>query len=94
MLCVRKPIGPSMRRRNGGRFGSGPSIRFWVLNLTDANYFESLATMPDRRRFPEPGAATAVRRLDRLCLLVWVRRHNSPDSGYNNGAIGFLAEPR
>jgi iron complex outermembrane receptor protein len=32
----------------------GPSIRFWVLNLTDANYFASLATMPTVGVFQSP----------------------------------------
>ena len=45
---------------------SGLSVRFWVRNLTDADYSSALATVPDHRRSPEPGRSAAVRRLDRL----------------------------
>ena len=34
----------------------GPSVRFWVLNLTDAHYFDSLATMPTVGVFQSPAA--------------------------------------
>ena len=34
----------------------GPSVRFWVLNLTDADYFTSLATMPTVGVFQSPAA--------------------------------------
>ena len=34
----------------------GPSVRLWVLNLTDADYYASLATMPTVGVFQSPAA--------------------------------------
>jgi iron complex outermembrane recepter protein len=34
----------------------GLSVRFWVLNLTDADYYASLATMPTVGVFQSPAA--------------------------------------
>ena len=47
----------------------GPSVRLWVLNLTDAHYYDAPGDRADRRRSSEPGCAAAVWRLDRLCFL-------------------------
>ena len=51
-----KPMRRSMHRRNGGPHRRGPSVRFWVLNLTDADYYDSLATMPTVGVFQSPAA--------------------------------------
>ena len=34
----------------------GPSVRFWVLNLTDAHYYDSLATVPTAGVLQSPAA--------------------------------------
>ena len=38
----------------------GPAVRFWVLNLTDADYFASLATMPTVGVLQSPAAPRRV----------------------------------
>ncbi len=40
--------------------GAGPSIRFWVHNLTDADYYASLATMPTVGVFQSPAAPRRI----------------------------------
>ena len=42
----------------------GPSVRIWVLNLTDANYYDSLATQPTAGVLQRPGCSATVWRLD------------------------------
>ena len=37
--------------------GRGPSVRLWVLNLTDAHYYDSAGDRADGRGSSEPGGA-------------------------------------
>ena len=81
MSCGRRPSRRSMHRRNGGRGRRGPSVRFWVLNLTDAHYYNSLATVPTAGVLQSPaaprrfGASIGYRILGRSCDSACRRLH-------------------
>ncbi|RYD98773.1 MAG: TonB-dependent receptor [Sphingomonadales bacterium] len=50
-------VDASVEWRPGGR---GPSVRLWVLNLTDTHYYESLATVATVGAFQSPAAPRRV----------------------------------
>ncbi len=56
MSCGRKAYATVDASAEWRPIRRGPSVRFWVLNLTDADYVTSLATMPTVGVFQSPAA--------------------------------------